>query len=172
MSEAQDQGLKAVENATLAPQYWVENYADFLYKFAIIRVNDDEIAKDLLQETFFSALKTMANFKGESSERTWLVAILKHKIIDHYRKISNLRSKSAPRTSVEDAFFEEDNGHWHKEHRPAEFGAVANELQEKEFTAVLKSCIKKMPALWAAVFTMKHVDEEETDDILKQLGIS
>jgi RNA polymerase sigma-70 factor (TIGR02943 family) len=172
MSEDQNQVLKAAENLTLTPQLWVERYADFLYKYAVVRVNDDEIAKDLLQETFFSALKGISNFKGESSERTWLVAILKHKIVDHYRKTSNLRSKSATNQNTEEEFFEEDNGHWNKENRPVEFNSVKDELQEKEFTAVLKNCIKKMPGLWAAVFTMKHIDEEETEDILKQLSIS
>ncbi|RZJ76126.1 MAG: sigma-70 family RNA polymerase sigma factor [Flavobacterium sp.] len=156
----------------MAPQLWVDNYADFLYKYAVVRVNDDEIAKDLLQETFFSALKGISNFKGESSERTWLVAILKHKIIDHYRKTASLRSKSVINTNTEEEFFEEDNGHWNKENRPAAFSPVTDELQQKEFTAVLKNCIKKMPALWSAVFTMKHIDEEETEDILKQLSIS
>lgn len=172
MSEDQNQVLKAAENLTLTPQLWVERYADFLYKYAVVRVNDDEIAKDLLQETFFSALKGVSNFKGESSERTWLVAILKHKIVDHYRKTSNLRSKSATNQNTEEEFFEEDNGHWNKENRPVEFNSVKDELEEKEFTAVLKKCIKKMPELWAAVFTMKHIDEEETEDILKQLSIS
>ena len=172
MSADQNQVLKAAENLILAPQLWVERYADFLYKYAVVRVNDDEIAKDLLQETFFSALKGISNFKGESSERTWLVAILKHKIVDHYRKTSNLRSKSATNPNTADEFFEKDNGHWNKENRPAAFSPVTDELQQKEFTAVLKNCIKKMPALWSAVFNMKHIDEEETEDILKQLSIS
>lgn len=171
MSADQNQVSKGAENLILAPQLWVDNYADFLYKYAVVRVNDDEIAKDLLQETFFAALKGISNFKGESSERTWLVAILKHKIIDHYRKTANLRSKSVS-SATENEFFEEDNGHWNKEKRPADFSPVTDELQQKEFTAVLKNCIKKMPALWSAVFTMKHIDEEETEDILKQLSIS
>ena len=49
MSEDQNQVLKAAENLTLEPQLWVERYADFLYKYAVVRVNDDEIAKDLKQ---------------------------------------------------------------------------------------------------------------------------
>lgn len=172
MSEDQNQVFKAAEDLTLAPQLWVANYADFLYRYAVVRVNDDEVAKDLLQETFFSALKGRSNFKGESSERTWLVAILKHKIVDHYRKAGNLRAKSLTNTAAEEDFFEDDNGHWKKENRPVEFNAVKDELQEKEFSAVLKNCIKKMPALWSAVFTMKHIDEENTADILKELGLS
>lgn len=172
MSVDQNQELKAAESITLAPQLWIDNYADFLYKYAVVRVNDDEIAKDLLQETFFSALKGISNFKGESSERTWLVAILKHKIVDHYRKAATIRSKALTKPSTEDEFFEDENGHWKKENSPVAFSPVTDEFQQKEFTAVLKNCIKKMPALWSAVFTMKHIDEENTEDILKELSIT
>ncbi|TKC01994.1 sigma-70 family RNA polymerase sigma factor [Pedobacter cryotolerans] len=172
MSVNQNQVVKETENIILAPAEWVNNYADFLYKYAVVRVNDDEIAKDLLQETFFSALKGISNFKGESSERTWLVAILKHKIIDHYRNASRMRSKSITNESTEDEFFEKGNGHWNRENRPTEFSSVSNELQEKEFALILKKCIKKMPALWSAVFTLKHIDEEETDYILQEMKIS
>lgn len=70
----------------LRPEIWVESHADFLFNYAISRVNDAETAKDLIQETFFAGLKSASNYKGEASERTWLVAILKRKIIDHYRK--------------------------------------------------------------------------------------
>ena len=71
------------------PHKWIELYSDYLFNYTITRVNDREIAKDLIQDTFFAGLKSMKNFKGEASERTWLISILKRKIIDHYRKINS-----------------------------------------------------------------------------------
>jgi len=71
---------------TLNPHNWVSAHADYLYSFAITRLNDEEQAKDLVQETFLAALQKVNNFEGKSSERTWLTAILKNKIIDVYRK--------------------------------------------------------------------------------------
>ncbi len=50
-----------------------------------MRVNDVDLAKDLVQETFISGLKSIDKFEGKSSVKTWLVAILKRKIIDHWR---------------------------------------------------------------------------------------
>ena len=67
---------------------WVARYSDYLFNYTIARVNDRDLAKDLISETFLAGLKSMGNFKGESTERTWLVSILKRKIIDHYRKIN------------------------------------------------------------------------------------
>ena len=68
------------------PSNWVEEHGDALFRFALLRVKDASIAEDLVQETFLSALKGIERFKGKSSLRTWLVGILKHKIIDHFRR--------------------------------------------------------------------------------------
>ena len=70
----------------LDPQHWVERYGDYLYNYAVVRLNDPEKAEDLVQDTFLSALKARESFQGKSTERTWLISILKRKIIDTYRK--------------------------------------------------------------------------------------
>lgn len=69
----------------LDPKQWIDMYSDYLFNYTVTRINDRELAKDLVQETFYAGLKSMKNFKGEASERTWLVSILKRKIIDQYR---------------------------------------------------------------------------------------
>ncbi len=48
----------------LEPKKWVDNYSDYLFNYAISRLNDHDLAKNLVQETFLSALKVMKNFKG------------------------------------------------------------------------------------------------------------
>ena len=62
------------------PKTWVDQYGDSLYRFAQARVKDPAIAEDLVQETFLAALGARKNFKGRSTTRTWLIAILKHNI--------------------------------------------------------------------------------------------
>ena len=75
-----------VKIVVMEPHRWVEKHADFLYSYAQARINDEDLAKDLVQDTFLAALEKATSFRGNSSERTWLVAILKNKIIDIYRK--------------------------------------------------------------------------------------
>ena len=65
---------------TIEPEKWIDRYSDYLFNYTISRVNDREMAKDLVQDTFVASLKSMKNFKGEASERTWLISILKRKI--------------------------------------------------------------------------------------------
>ena len=76
------------------PNDWIKLYSDYLFNYTISRVSDREIAQDLVSETFLAGLKSMSNFKGEATERTWLVAILKRKIIDHYRKTNSNKGKA------------------------------------------------------------------------------
>src|ERR671931_169889 len=68
------------------PKKWIERYADLLYQYALPRVKESSMAEDLVQETFLAALKGLENFRADASEKNWLFAILKHKIVDHYRK--------------------------------------------------------------------------------------
>ena len=82
---------------TLNSEKWVQLYSDYLYNYTITRVNNKDLAKDLVQETFFAGLKSMKNFQGRASERTWLVSILKRKIIDYYRKINSRKGKAEVR---------------------------------------------------------------------------
>ncbi len=158
----------------LNPHLWVSTHADYLYAFAITRINDEEMAKDLVQETFLAALEKVNSFEGKSSERTWLTAILRNKIVDVYRKkASGLKGNDVTAAEREQEDFFGDDGHWLNKSGPKEFGITDNDhLVAKEFETILKGCLQKLPALWMAVFTMKHIEEEPTDVICAQMKVS
>lgn len=159
----------------LDPKNWVNLHADYLFKYAFVRIRDQDLAKDLVQETFLGGLKGLAGFSGKSTERTWLTAILKHKIIDHYRKESSGLANIKATDKVEEIqndYFESDNGHWKSEHVPKQFKVAQDPLHDKEFNRVLQACMNKLPVLWSSVFAMKHIDEEKTEVILSQLRLS
>jgi RNA polymerase sigma-70 factor (TIGR02943 family) len=156
-----------------APRHWVERYADHLYSYALSRLDDEEQARDLVQETFLAALEKVSQFQGNSSERTWLTAILKYKIIDVYRKRnSGLRTQRIDE-EPELEFFEQDNGHWKEQYSPRPMRTEgADTLANKELAAILKKCLQKLPALWLSVFTMKHMDDTGTETICKELKVT
>ena len=70
------------------PERWLEDHGSALYSFAILHTHDSHRAEDLIQETLLAALKSSKNFHGDSSVRTWLIGILKHKIMDEFRRQS------------------------------------------------------------------------------------
>jgi RNA polymerase sigma-70 factor (ECF subfamily) len=159
------------EISTLNPNKWIDNYADYLFNYAVTRVNDSDLAKDLVQETFFAGLKSAKNFEGKATERTWLVSILKRKVINHYRKINSNKGKSEVRMS----FYEDgDNeGNWIEERAPQRWDNASEKyIENEELKTQLELCIAKLPEKYAMVFRMKTIQEFETDDICKELDIT
>ena len=157
---------------SLNPRNWVEKYSDELFGFAFIRVSDEETARDLIQDTFLSALKNLGTFKGEISEKNWLYFILKNKIIDHYRKNSRAPLTRIDDQENEDEFFDE-SGHWKKEALPNPFNqAVNNQQHSFEFYEILEKCKRKLNELQLNLFSMKFLDEIDSEEICKELEIS
>ncbi|GAA4325488.1 RNA polymerase factor sigma-70 [Mucilaginibacter gynuensis] len=156
------------------PGKWVNNYADFLFGYAISRLNNEEQAKDLVQETFLAALERLGTFENRSTERTWLVSILKNKIVDAYRKKAGSPAFSEIKAIEEQQdFFDEDTGHWKSEHQPLSWGADGNALlTNKEFNSILQKCMQKLPPMWMSVFSMKHLDDTPTETICTELKLS
>jgi RNA polymerase sigma-70 factor (ECF subfamily) len=158
---------------TPQPEMWVEQYSDFLYRYAYSRVNDKVTAEDLVQETFLSALKGYERFDGKSSERTWFVSILKHKIIDFYRKKSRTAKYFQEPDPDESATNYDENGYWKMENAPADWGSQPEEaLHQNEFILILRECIKALPKKIAAVFTLREMEGIESNDVCKELDIT
>jgi RNA polymerase sigma-70 factor (TIGR02943 family) len=162
------------------PKLWTERYGDDLYNFAVYRISNEEAARDLVQDTFLSALKNLETFRGEASEKTWLFSILKRKVIDYYRKASNRLEvssedqKTAP--SYEYFFNAEENegspGHWKKEPSPAELPLNSGSLESREFVKILNVCLSRLPAKWEAVFRLRLFEEEKPEEICKEMKLS
>jgi len=156
---------------TLDPNKWVDLHSNYMYNYTITRVNNHELAKDLVQETFFSALKAMENFKGKASERTWLISILKRKIIDQYRKSNSKKGKAEVRMS----FYEdgENKGKWIEERAPSNWSETADAaIENTELKSALDLCIDNLPEKYRMVFLLKTVENYETEEICNELEIS
>ena len=150
---------------------WIDSYSDYLYNYTISRVSDAEIAKDLVQDTFFAGLKSMKNFKGEASERTWLISILKRKIIDHYRKINSKKGKAEVRMSY--TAESEDEGDWLEERvADSSYKNAEDVLENTELSEAIYNCLDKLPSKQAQVFKMKTIENFDTDIICNELDIT
>lgn len=159
-----------MSNHIINPDKWIDSYSDYLFNYTISRVNDREIAQDLVQDTFLAALKSMKNFKGEASERTWLISILKRKIIDHYRKINSNKGKAEVRINYKDS---ESEGDWLEERVADPFDKTAEDtLENNELGDAIHNCLEKLPKKQADVFKMKTILGHETEVICNELNIT
>lgn len=157
---------------TLNAQKWIDNYADTLYGYVCARVNNTGVAEDIVQETFLSAWRAKDTYNATASEKTWLFAICKNKIIDYYRKASTQKEVLAKDEETEDYFFADD-GHWTKELAPKNWATNSETtVEKKEFYNILQLCKSKLKQIQQRVFTMKYLDDENTEVICQTLNIS
>lgn len=149
---------------------WVDRYSDYLYNYTIVRVNDHEVAQDLVSETFFAGLKSAANFKGEASERTWLIAILKRKIIDHYRKKNSKKGKAEVRMHFNDG---DSDGDWLEERVRDPFDKTAeDDIENKELGNAIHDCLDGINEKQAAIFKLKTIENHDTEAICNAYNIT
>jgi RNA polymerase sigma-70 factor (TIGR02943 family) len=153
---------------------WVEANADYLFNFAIGQVRDTNIAEDLVQETFLAALKSQNNFSGRSSERTWLVGILRHKIYDHLRKTCRERAVRVDVSSADDVPgcdpFDSCVAWVHE--MAAEATSPSRRIEMAEFREHLESAMGKLPPRIAQVFQLYQIEERPNREVCEQLNIS
>ncbi len=154
----------------LDPNKWVDKYSDYLFNYTIVRVNDRDLANDLISETFLAGLHSMKNFKGEASERTWLISILKRKIIDHYRKINSHKGRAEVRISYND---DSNEGEWLEEQAPDKLDMTAEDLMEnEELGFAILGCMEKLNEKQAQIFKMKTIDGFDTEVICNEFNIT
>ena len=158
-------------SSQLNAEKWVSDYGDMLYRFALARVNDADIAKDLVQDTFLAAWRNYENFKGEISEKNWLYAILKNKIIDHFRKASTRLTDIMPAMADEGAYFDEAQ-HWTASAAPNEWNASESPIEKKEFYEILRKCKNRLKEIQNTVFTLKYLEGLDSEEICKELNIT
>ncbi|MGB3776128.1 MAG: sigma-70 family RNA polymerase sigma factor [Leeuwenhoekiella sp.] len=154
----------------LDPTQWVKKYSDYLYNFTITRVNDSYIAQDLISETFLAGLKSMKNFKGQASERTWLISILKRKIIDHYRRSNSKKGKAEVHINYRD---EDSDADWMEEQVADPFDKTAEDaIENNELGDAIYDCLDKLPERQAEIFKLKTIGQQETETICNAYNIT
>jgi len=157
------------------PPTWLDRHGDALYRYALLRVREPATAEDLVQETLLAALRGQSRFAGESSERTWLIAILKNKIIDHFRRHAHeapLPESEDPDALV-DALFEKSNGHWLNFSNGWQNPDTA--LENSRFWQVFADCMKGLPARQARqaqAFALNELEGLPTDELCKAMGVT
>ncbi|MEI6085290.1 MAG: sigma-70 family RNA polymerase sigma factor [Verrucomicrobiota bacterium] len=158
----------------LDPERWVVEHGDVLFRYALARVRDTAVAEDLVQDTFLAGWKNRQGFTGQSAERSWLIGILKHKIVDHIRHASLERAQFAdePLPARGGDQFDEA-GHWKIAAVPKTWADdAATTWERQEFWQVLDGCLEKLPPRTAQAFVLRELDGEAGEEVCKVLNIS
>jgi RNA polymerase sigma factor (sigma-70 family) len=164
------EAFRPPENVILQPDKWVERYAGHFYNYALPKVNDAELARDLVQETFLTALECCHKFEYRSSERSWLTGILKIKIYNIYKqRLKNTHVVTDFQKAESDDFFEDKSIRMYLINAEV---ATVDPMVNKEFFDFIKCCVDKWPKLWQTLFLMKYIELKNTVEICDKLKLS
>ncbi len=156
-----------------SPEHWLEEHGAALYRYALTHLRDEHKAEEAVQDTLLAALQARERFSGGASVRTWLVGILKHKIIDAFRHDAREVALEEPDAVEDDAGQDDDfapDGHWSM--RLADWGDPVRALENSQFLAILQRCLDALPPRLGRLFWLREVMEEDTEYICKELAIT
>jgi RNA polymerase sigma-70 factor (TIGR02943 family) len=154
----------------------IANLRDYLLKFARLQLRNDAWAEDAVSETVLAALAKPQAFGNRSQLKTWLVGILKHKVVDalrhHHREVSGLGSSEDADSSTDplEAIAFKADGHFVEQ--PADWGNPEQQASSQQFFAILEACASKLPAAQGRLFLMREWLEMSSEEICKELQLT
>ncbi len=158
-------------NSPVDPDRWVDEYGDYLYRYALSRLRHVAAAEEVVQETFLAGIRFQDRFSGEGAERAWLLGILKRKIVDYVRMRNRYdRDSSYEDTNDPSAQLFDQQGRWKADVFAA--ATPVDGVESSELREVVQGCLKNIPKSQADVFVLSVMEEMETDEICSELGIT
>jgi RNA polymerase sigma-70 factor (ECF subfamily) len=136
---------------------FVAAHIDGVYAYARHRLAPHaDLVDDVVQDVFLAALKGLAGFEGQSSLRTWLLAIARHKIEDIYRQ----RLRSALATDVEST-----------EDEPASDDISLDEqIDRARAAARTRRVLERMPERYALILLWRYWEQRSARDVAAEIG--
>lgn len=150
----------------------IEALRPALLKYARLQLRNPAWAEDAVSDTVLAALEKPQSFAGQSQLKTWLIGILKHKLVDQIRKNSREMSTTVSTDDgedLDDLLFASD-GHWREKQH--DWGNPEDALRQMDFMKVLEACVEKLPGQQGRLFMMREWLELESDEICKELAIT
>ncbi len=161
---------QSVPSSVPPPELWVDQFGDLLFSAARKRVRARTACEELVQETLLAALKSRDSYRGECEFSSWLVGILKHKILDYMRQAYRQTTESLPDDAAVESLFA-SVGNWKQMPRrwriDPQDSAVESELQQ-----MIAQCIDALPDLQRGAFTLCVMDDGDSSEVCKVLNVS
>jgi len=151
---------------------WLDEHGDALFRYALIRVRDSSVAEDLVQDTLLAAMTAAHSFQGASSERTWLIGILRHKLLDFFRRTARERNleQDWANSPVGGSQAFDEQGRWKA--ALGEWGSPEKSLEKTEFWRVFNGCIDASPEQLRTPFALRELEGLDTNAVIRTLDIS
>ena len=147
----------------------VDEHSDYLLSFAMSKLRDIELAKDLVQDTLLSAIMNIESFENRSKIRTWLTSIINRKIIDYWRKAETRYTDPVSRFFDQDS----DSKNWiENQSANSSMDNIEKEIEKTETLGELNDCLDGLPNKWRGIMASKYLEQKESDIICKDFDIT
>lgn len=170
------ESAQAMTLTTTPPLAFADQVAQlhgYLLRFARLQLRNDAWAEDVVSETQLAALHRPETYKGQAQLKTWLVGILKYKILDHLRAYRHDalqdNSPDAQTDPLDDMPFNAQGKH---AETPCDWGGPQQQLHERQFLQVLEACLEKLPPVQARLFLMREWLELTAEETCKEMGLT
>lgn len=147
--------MKTSEDEQLINELY-EQYSEPLYRYALLRTGNKEEAKDIIQDTFYKAYRSLHSFQGLAQYKTWLYTITRNTINDYMRK----------KKRIELLKFRVGNAETPDYLLPDEL------LHVKEDTKVLYLALSRLKKNYQEVIILRKIKEFSTKETSEILGCS
>ncbi|MEM9364572.1 MAG: RNA polymerase sigma factor [Planctomycetota bacterium] len=164
LPDASSENNPSAGSRVASAEEWLDLYGDALFQFAVRRTGRRDVSEDLVQETLLAAIKCQDAFRRQASTSTWLFAILRRKIADHFRHTQRTTFGSSPVTCPSDVDSDTTGRRWDDD--PARI------CQSAEFQATFEQCLSKLPDKLADVFVLREMNQYAPGEIRELLGIN
>jgi RNA polymerase sigma-70 factor (ECF subfamily) len=149
--------------APACPVAWSEliGHRSYLVRFAQRRLADPALAEDAVHDVFEAVLAGRAAFAGRSALRSWLTAVLKHKIVDLVRRRPMVESLDEGEAARDDALAQAC-----PQPRPDE------RAEQRERLSAALERIEALPESLREVMRLRVLEERDTGEVCRRLSIS
>ena len=141
--------------ADLEPQ--LRSLMPVLHRFALRATRDAELSRDLAQEALLAAVAQAPSFSGRSTLRTWVVGILSHKIIDHFRRRATRATEGGDDAQLLATPSPDD---------------VERVVAARQQLAAVDRALQTLPELERMALLLCDVEEMDREDCCRVLGVS
>lgn len=153
---AREDELRAVLADEVAFRRWYERHLPPVYSYLMSRcLGDEDLAEDLVQETFVAAIQGRSRFDGRSDPVTWLCGIARHKLADHFRTMER-DERRRRRVAVKEIELDWERTTW--------------ERHEERF--LIADALRRLPPAQRAVLTFVALDDLPVADAARLIGRS
>ena len=129
-------------------------YVDRVFRYLLARLGDSQLAQDLTAQTFLAALEGIDGYAGRGDLAAWLVAIARHKVLDHFRR-------SRPSLPLDQAQSLPDP-------RPGPDDLAADRLRLEQVARVLQT----LPSERAEAFALRMFSDLSVAEVGRVMGKS